>query len=127
MTKIYTNAMALIVMSVIASFCFSAFVGDSGHIGLAKSAFIFGTALSGGLLSVAITFATNAKIKDEGRASKVDFNALLSVFGALITLSALLLFIDISVFSDMVAEGIAGGIAGSVSGVITAYAKKDIE
>ena len=75
---------------------------------------------------MAVTFATNAKVADEGIASKADYNALVSVLGGLVTLASLVMFIDIGVFSDMVAEGIAGGIAGSVSGVITAYAKKDI-
>ena len=126
MTKIYTNAMAIIVMAVIASICFSGFVGGNENVSLAKAAFIFGTALAGGLFSVAVTFATNAKVADEGIASKADYNALVSVLGGLITLASLVMFIDIGVFSDMVAEGIAGGIAGSVSGVITAYAKKDI-
>lgn len=124
MTKIYTNAMALIAMSVIASICFSLLAGTGD---LAEAAFIFGTALSGGLLSVAITFASNAKVKDEGRASKVDFNALTAVLGGLITLTALVISIDTTAFENMVFKGIVGGTAGSVSGVITAYAKKDIE
>lgn len=124
MTKIYTNAMAIILMAVFASIAFSLFAGSGSN---AEAAFIFGTALSGGLLSVAITFATNAKVADEGWASKADLNALTSVLGALLVLAALVWFIDTDTFTDVVAKGIAGSIAGSVSGVITAYAKKDIE
>lgn len=128
MTKFYTNAVVLMMIAVTASVLFSAFIGNSvENEGLMKASFIFGTALAGGLLSVAITFAGKAKINNPEHkwANPVDANVLIAVTGALVTLASLIIFVQVEVFTDMVAEGIAGSIAGSVVGVITAFAKKD--
>ena len=124
MTKLYANAVLLVLLAAVASVLFAGLAGNSEYAHLQKAAFIFGTALAGGFLSAGMTFVTR-QTGDGRRWTLLNLNVLTSVASALCVLGGLVALLDVSIFTDMVAEGVAGSIAGSVSGIIMAFAKAD--
>ena len=124
MTKIYTNALLLSLLATLGALSFAAAAGG-GDGALQKAAFIFGMALAGGFLSVGMTFAGRPLVNGRRRFSPLNCNVLLSVLAALVTLGGLVALLEVSVYTDMVAEGIASSVAGSIAGIIMAFAKAD--
>ena len=125
MTKIYTNALHIMVIATIASILYSFVVGDGEHPGFIKAAFMFGTILSGGWLSIAMVFTGRMLADSNPRASLLDLNVLTSVVCALAAPAGLLLFLDTSIFVDAAIEGVSSSLAGGIVGIAMAFAKKD--
>ena len=127
MLKVYMNAIFLLIAATVASLSFSVIGGAVPELG--KPAFIFGTTLAGGALSVGMVFASR-----RGRAiwnfgspllTPLDINVAAAVVSAFVILGGLVSALDVAIALETVIEGIAGGVAGSTVGIIMAFAKKD--
>ena len=129
MSKLYTNAVFLIMLVVAASMVFSTL----GPQGLDKAAFIFGSAVATGLIPVAMVFANRAYVKTvEGvkgffSFSNPDFNVMIAILGVFCVIGGMIAGLDLATFQDMVFEGIAGGTAAGVMGITMIFAKKGEE
>ena len=79
----------------------------------------------GEVLDGEVSVLTVAPAADAETWSRLDLNVLVSAAAAITVLAGLITYVDVTVFTDMVAEGLAGGFAGSIAGIITTFAKRD--
>ena len=129
MSKLYTNAVLLIMLVVAASMVFSTL----GPEGLDKAAFIFGSAVATGLIPAAMVFANRAYVKTVDGVkgimsfSNPDFNVMIAILGVFCVIGAMIAGLDLTTFQDMVFEGVAGGTAAGVMSIVMIFAKKGEE
>ena len=118
-SRVYPNVVYLAALVAVASIVYSLFAPT----GLEKGAFIFATVVAPGLIATAGVFAKRAS----GTGPAFSFNVAVLTTLALLVLVALLVGLDVTVFTDMVAEGVSSAIAGGLIGLITTYAGTDHE
>lgn len=121
--KWFPTALYVLAALGAASILFSLF----GPALLAKAAFLFGAALATGTLGLSAAFVKRMKAKGNRWSHPFNANAALGVTIALGILAAMIIGIDVSVFTDMVFEGVAVSTAGLGLGVVGALLDKDEE
>ena len=126
MTIVRTNA--LIIMLIVACACIGLCVlAGQGVPGVMKASFIFSVGGAAAILSMAMTFAQGFEPAGGRRILRFDLNATAAVVCALLVLGAMIVSIDVSVFTDSVFEAVASATIGALGGIMNAYAKKDGE
>ena len=114
-TKTYPNVVYLAVLVSLTSIVFSLFT----PAGLEKAAFLFATTIGTGLITIASVFAKR------GSGGLFSLNVALLATGAVLTLVAVVVGMDTTVFTDSVAEGVQAAVAGGLLGLMSTYASAD--
>ena len=117
--RVYPNVLILALLFAVASALLTIFTPE----GLGKASFLMGTGLAPSYLTMALVFARRAA--KGGRAPEVDPNVIFLVLLSLTTLGILVGFHDVTVFKDMVAEGVGSAITGAGISIMMAFATAD--
>ena len=113
---VYPNVVAIAVMLAVAGMVFS--IND---MGVPKAAFQYTIGFSMAFLTIAATFAKRS-YEDKGSVRDMDGNVLILFALALSMVGVLLAYQDLTVFQDMVFEGVISGAVGLGTGTLTAFA-----
>ena len=119
MERPYMNVIVLGTIFAAAACIFSWFVGDLASQNLQKSAFIVMVTLGPGYLVMAANMALQTTRVD-GRALP-NPTAWLIVLLGIAVIGITIYAVDVSVYSDMVFEGVAGGVSGTMLAVLNAF------
>ena len=118
-SDVYPNVVILAFLMGLASIVFSVFAPEA----LAKAAFLVSVTAAPMYLTAALAFARRAS---KGNGSPMfDFNVVWLVGVALLMVGFTVYAQDVSVFADMVAEGIAVAITSTVGSIIMAFVNSE--
>ena len=121
MTRIYTNAVLLVIVGAIASSVFCITAPD----GLEKAAFLMAVGFAGAFLSHGMTFASRLPVITTKKATLFNLNTLVAATAALSVLAFALVGLDVTVYQDSVPEGIAVSTVGALSGMVSSLIDQD--
>ena len=114
----FPNVVLIAMMFGVAGMLFSAFAEDFGQ---SKAAFLYSIGFGMAFLTVAATFAKRQYI-DKGNSRDLDLSVVILIGLALAMAACMLRFLDLTVFTDMVFEGVVSGAVGLGTGVLQAFA-----
>ena len=116
---LYPNVLLVGGLLTAAAVAFAYAAGDD----LQKAAFIFGIGLAPAFLTIALSFARKHAALSAGATERtVDPNIIVLTLLSLVVLGCLIAFIPVSVFTDMVVEGVASAVAGTAVSMMMAFA-----
>ena len=115
---LYPNVLIVGAMLMVASIAFSVAAGEA----LQKAAFLFGIGLAPAYLTIALSFARKHAAVSVGATERtVDPNIIALTLMSMVIMGCLIAFIPVSVFTDMVVEGVVSAVAGSAISMMTAF------
>ena len=115
---LYPNVLLVGLLLMLASIAFSYAAGSE----LQKAAFIFGIGIAPAFLTIALSFArAHAAASDGATERSVNANIIVLTCMSMGILAALIAFIPVSVFTDMVIEGVVSAVAGTAISMMMAF------